>query len=242
MDGDDICFPNRFIDQVTILDKNTNIDLVAGNFEVINQQSEYLYRELVLTDPEDLNRAFFLRNPIAHGSVMFRKSLIDTVGPYSDAYGPTEDLELWMRVIKHSNVSSTGTPVYRWRVNMNGITMSNNSESIRQSQRHIAERWKHASPVFLSRRELLKKNRHYYETDKLHGAYYKQRFMADTSQIAAKMIAKGHVWWGVRQLFVIASTGRTGIKTVLVRIHLISFGRIASFRKKIPFGSKGPVD
>ncbi len=47
MDGDDVSFPNRFADQIKILDKNPDVVLVAGDFEIIYQNGEYLYRVLV---------------------------------------------------------------------------------------------------------------------------------------------------------------------------------------------------
>lgn len=228
MDGDDVCFSNRFADQVAILNTQPNVILVAGDFEVINHRSEFLYRELVFPENDALQRALYLRNPIAHGSTMFRKSAINTVGGYRDLFGPTEDLDLWMRLSRVGEFAATGTSVYKWRMNQNGLTLSNNKESIRQGAVHIERRWKEIEPTTLSRQELIDICHHYLITYKDKGVHYKYDYLTDTSQLAARLFKHGHTSKGLKQLIVVASTGRVGIGIALKRISLIINGRLQS--------------
>jgi glycosyltransferase involved in cell wall biosynthesis len=236
MDGDDICFPNRFEDQIEILENNRDIVMVAGDFEVIDQASEFLYRELVLPDNDGIKRAFYLRNVVAHGSTIFKKSAIQKVGGYRSDFGPTEDLDLWMRLSKLGDFASTATPVYKWRMNKSGITLSNNSEAMRQGKAHIDQHWKEDQPMYLTRKELMKKASSYYLDYEKHGAYYKQLLLTDTSQIAAKLFTHGYRLKGVKQLIVVASTGRVGLRTALKRVHLIGQGHYNKLRKYAKFG------
>jgi glycosyltransferase involved in cell wall biosynthesis len=233
MDGDDISFPNRFTDQVKILDADPEVVLVAGNFEVIDQASEFLYRGLVVPDNDYLQRAFYLRNAIAHGSVMFRKSVVQRIGGYSDKCGPTEDLELWMRLLKEGDFAATDSPVYKWRMNQGGLTLSNNAESIRQSQLHIEKRWQEGQPKYLSRDEIIKRANYYCTNYKKYGAHYKNLLLIDTSQIAVKLIAHGHKLEGIKQLVAVASTGRMGLKFVMERIHLVIQGQYNNIKEHV---------
>lgn len=226
MDGDDISFPNRFKEQVAILEKSPDIVLVAGDFEVIDESSQTIYREQVAPDNEFIQRAFYLRNAIAHGSVMFRKSALNSVGYYSDAYGPTEDMELWMRLLEHGDFTATGTSIYRWRVNSQGITSTNNPESVRQATKHLHRRWKKKIPRYLTRKALLRKTRGYLIDFEKNGQHYKQAFLTDTAQIAVKYAAHGYRKLALRQLLAVAMTGRQGLYTAIARIKSVINGRL----------------
>jgi glycosyltransferase involved in cell wall biosynthesis len=225
MDGDDICFSNRFTDQVAILDKNPKVVLVAGDFEVINQESEFMYRELLLPEDDDLKQALYLRNPIAHGSTMFRKAVVESIGGYRDLYGPTEDMDLWIRLSHKGEFATTTTSVYKWRMNQNGLTLSKNEESIAQSKAHIERRWDERKPSTRTRRQLLTKTRHYLAAYK-NGVHYKHDYLNDMSQLAVKLFTHGKKTDGLKQLIAVASTGRVGLKIVLNRVRLIIYGRL----------------
>jgi glycosyltransferase involved in cell wall biosynthesis len=237
MDGDDISFPNRFADQVAVLDEKPDVVLIAGLFEVIDQSSEFLYRELVLPQDDELKRSLYLRNPIAHGSTMFRKSIVQKIGGYRDLYGPTEDLDLWMRLSKEGKFEAVPTPVYRWRMNQNGLTLTNNKESIAQSREHIERHWQDIPLSQLpTRKQIIERANYYRFNYDKYGAHYKYDFLMDCAQFAAKLIAHKHPWTATKQLFIIASTGRTGAKIVLKRIHLVSQGHYNKLRRKARFG------
>lgn len=226
MDGDDISFPNRFKEQVAILERDPSIVLVAGDFEVIDESSQTMYREQVAPDNEFIQRAFYLRNAIAHGSVMFRKSAIESIGHYSNEYGPTEDMELWMRLLDYGKFSATGTSIYRWRVNSQGITSTNNPESIRQATEHLHRRWAKNTPEYLTRKALLRKTRSYLIDFERNGQQYKHAFLTDTAQIAVKYASHGHRKLAAQQLLAVAVTGRQGLRIVAQRIKSVIGGRL----------------
>ncbi len=226
MDGDDISFPSRFQEQVDILNTKPDVVLVAGDFEVIDELSCTMYREAVAPDDEFIQRAFYLRNAIAHGSVMFRKSIVESLGGYSDKYGPTEDMALWMHLSKKGRFAATGTCVYRWRVNRNGITSTNNPESVRQAMKHLERRWKEGKPHLLNRRVLIRKLNEYYIDFGNSGEEYKRRFLADTAHIAVKYFRQGNRFNSLKQLLVVASLNLQGFHiatnrvAVTLRAHL----------------------
>ncbi len=225
MDGDDISFLNRFMDQVKILDSDPKVALVAGNFEVINQASEFLYKETVVPDNDFIQRAFYLRNAIAHGSVMFRKKLFNQVGGYRNDFGPTEDIDLWMRLLKTGKFVATGTSLYRWRLNQGGITMTNNSESRRQSDAHIERRWQEGSPKYINRHEIIKKINMYKKKYSNFGGQYSNLFMIDTCQIASRLYSHGQKLNAIKQLIAVSRSGRMGRKWAYERIRYALHGK-----------------
>lgn len=230
MDGDDVSLPNRLKEQVDVFLSNEKIILVAGDFDIIDEESDFMYREMVAPDDSDIKRGFLFRNPIAHGSVMIRKDILENPGPYRDIYGPTEDLDLWIRLMDSGEFSATGTTVYRWRVNTKGITSTNNSRSINESKQHFLRLWKStdasATPI-ISRSELSAHGSSFTKKYKKRGHYYKQVYLKDLSQLSIRYITKGHIVKGLTQLLIITSTGRTGVKIVANRFALIIKGRFS---------------
>lgn len=102
MDADDISFPKRLEKQCEFLDRNADIGLVSGLVEFVGDEarskgfSEYVTQLNAWKTNDDMYKYRFVESPFAHPSVMFRKSLVDTFGYYSEENIP-EDYELWLR-------------------------------------------------------------------------------------------------------------------------------------------------
>lgn len=99
MDSDDISFANRFQQQIQVLQKNADIDLVGawiaefeGNIENVSS-----YRRTPETHDE-IVRFSKRRSPFNHPSVVFRKAAILEAGGYH-SYGTFEDYILWARFL-----------------------------------------------------------------------------------------------------------------------------------------------
>ena len=100
LDADDAMPADRLAKQATFLDENSGIGLVSGQVRFISENAEgydaYVAQINSWQTEEDIRRYRFVESPVAHPSVMFRRSLIETYGDYSTAEVP-EDYELWMR-------------------------------------------------------------------------------------------------------------------------------------------------
>jgi hypothetical protein len=212
MDGDDVCFPNRFSDQIKILDNNPDIALVAGNFEVINEASEFLYRDFVIPDDQCIQLAFYLRNAIAHGSVMFRKSIVKELGGYSDKCGPTEDMELWMRLLKDNKFTATDSFVYKWRVNQKGITSQNNAQSRARAEEHLKTRWSQLPPTNMSKKDISRISNRLLIDFAQNGPQYRNMFILDLSSIAIKTFFIGSKKQAIYQFLEILTSGKKNFK------------------------------
>lgn len=106
MDADDVSLPERLELQCQFLDEHPDVGLVGtcvaygGDREQQQGYAEYVdwSNALVTEDAIRLNR--FVESPFAHPSVMFRRSLIEEWGGYSEKEEP-EDYELWLRWFSH---------------------------------------------------------------------------------------------------------------------------------------------
>lgn len=100
LDADDAMPADRLALQACFLDENSGIGLVSGHVRFISENAEgydaYVNEINGWLSEQDIRRYRFVESPVAHPSVMFRRSLIDQYGNYSTEAIP-EDYELWMR-------------------------------------------------------------------------------------------------------------------------------------------------
>jgi glycosyltransferase involved in cell wall biosynthesis len=237
MDADDVSFPRRFQQQIDVFDKHKDVVLVAGGFEIIDEEGEFLYREVVPANDRDIKRSMLLRNPIAHGSVMFRKEACIKVGMYSDAFGPTEDFELWSRLSTVGKFYGLEAAIFKWRINRKGISSNSNKLQLEIMKRHTAALWAVEFPNVLSAAQLRTDGRHYFQTYKKRGFDMRALILSDNAQIGLKMITHGRPLKGIHQLFAVATSTRTGLKLALrkTRVALIG-GTKSTIRRYVKYG------
>ena len=126
MDSDDICFSNRFAEQVRFLEENNNIDIVGSNVQYIGNRSGF---SRFFTNSEEIRCMMLFQSPFNHPSVMFRSS---TVNRYSLNYDSTlkaEDYDLWTRCsmideIKFANISKI---LLKYRIHSKQVSKVNSS-------------------------------------------------------------------------------------------------------------------
>ena len=100
MDTDDVALPARFRDQKTFLLRQQDVDVVGGWIEEINETGAL--RNKTVKYPLDHNscRAFFkYRDPVAHPSVMFRRTFFEKAGCYLPVR-KNQDTYLWAQGFK----------------------------------------------------------------------------------------------------------------------------------------------
>ena len=110
MDTDDVCLKNRFKVQLERIVSNEDIAVLGSNVELIDDNSvDIIKNRNVPISDTDIRKIMPYKNPFNHPSVVFRKSLIQKVGGYSDLY-LYEDWFLWFKLsqledVKFENMS-----------------------------------------------------------------------------------------------------------------------------------------
>lgn len=111
MDADDISTIDRFEKQMAYLKQHTNIDVVGGSIDEIDENGNRRGKVVVYPEcPEECKAFFSKRNPHAHPAVLFRKSFFDKLNgkKYRPEYRQNQDTMLWydgmMAGTQHANV------------------------------------------------------------------------------------------------------------------------------------------
>jgi glycosyltransferase involved in cell wall biosynthesis len=101
MDADDYAYPTRLEKQLAYLQQNPQIALVSSLVRQVQRDSGAGYAHYVdwintLQTPMQMQLAQFVESPIAHPTVLFRRSMLDRLGVYREGDFP-EDYDLWLR-------------------------------------------------------------------------------------------------------------------------------------------------
>jgi hypothetical protein len=224
MDADDISMPERLGFQFEALTNDPKLVLVGCSYNIVDQKGKILDTKFVPTLDEDCKRALWIGNPFAHGSVAFRKQAVIKAGGYKEKVGPIEDYELWIRLAKLGKFSALPRVLFSYRLNNEGISLTNNSEQQRLKEELISKMWAGAQPKFINYSQLKEKFRHYIAyTEPNYAINAKQQVTRDIVTVAFKTIRfKKNILGAVKQLLIVSFSGRTGLKIVIAKILNLS--------------------
>ena len=101
MDSDDICLKDRFEKQIKYFNENPNATVASGYI------SEFKYNpgdiqsvRKVPLDHDKIASCLKWRNAFNHMTVMFKKSVVLSVGGYNNKLTYFEDYDLWIRLVQ----------------------------------------------------------------------------------------------------------------------------------------------
>lgn len=231
MDADDISIPERLEEQYNILEKNPKIILACSSFEVFSDDGEFQYKDTVPPDNIAIKQSLYVRNPIANGSTLIRKSALEDIGLFDDVFA--EDLHMWIKLFDRGEFQSTGTVLYRWRMNPNGLTLTNNSLTHHKSLNYISELWQKYPPTISSRRDLRRHSQKYIEEYGKRGRNYREIYLVDASRLASRFINHNNFMHGLRQLLNVALSSKAGFRIALQRIYFVIRGKISYPKKNL---------
>jgi glycosyltransferase EpsE len=100
MDSDDISILDRIEKQVKFMEANSSVSILGTGIIIIDENGEIKGERKYKSSFEEIKKSMFFRNPLAHPSTLFRKEIIDKIGPYDEKFIMAEDYELWLRAIK----------------------------------------------------------------------------------------------------------------------------------------------
>lgn len=95
MDSDDISHPQRFEKQVAFLNEHPEVSVVGGSLQEFNSDNICLnVRHYPHNDTEVL-KYIYKASPLAHPTVMIRRSLFVSGLRYNEKYRTSQDIALW---------------------------------------------------------------------------------------------------------------------------------------------------
>ncbi|MBF0186879.1 MAG: glycosyltransferase [Magnetococcales bacterium] len=104
MDADDRMRPERLYRQVIAMDRDPTLDLVASRVHLFPEEEiqaglrTYVHWQNRCLTPHDHRHEIYWESPLAHPSVMFRRSTVMALGGYRNGDFP-EDYDLWLRMV-----------------------------------------------------------------------------------------------------------------------------------------------
>ena len=106
MDADDISLPERFEKQLEYLKEHPEVDMVGGAINEIDENGKDRGKVTKYPCcPNDCRAFFAKRNPVAHPTVIFRRSFFEKTGwAYPTDFVRNEDTRLWHEGYKHGCV------------------------------------------------------------------------------------------------------------------------------------------
>jgi glycosyltransferase involved in cell wall biosynthesis len=137
MDADDIAILDRFQKQIDFLTNNTEIDIVGGAIREIDEKGNDRHKTVYYPlTPQECKRFFAKRNPVAHSTVIFRRSFFEKVDwAYPTDFVRNEDTRLWHEGYKHGcMIANIPDVVLNFRVTDSMFKQRRNGLSFAKSQ------------------------------------------------------------------------------------------------------------
>jgi len=133
IDSDDVWAIDKLEKQVEVLDSDSELYLLATDKQYINYKGEFHNHKTdePIFSYQNIKRNILKNNFICHSSVMFRRSIIDSVGFYNEKYKNSEDYEYWLRIIKQHKVEILPEKLTFYRVYNEMTSLMRRKEQIR---------------------------------------------------------------------------------------------------------------
>lgn len=124
MDADDISKPERFLEQVNIFKKNSNISIVGSWIDEFNESDGRIFSDTIRKVPEKTEQILkMLKHTCCfnHPTVMYKKSKIKEVGSYNQDF-LLEDYYLWIRLaMSNASMYNIQKSLLLFRIDENSI-------------------------------------------------------------------------------------------------------------------------
>lgn len=117
-DSDDVSLENRLEQEVEFLEENPEYGIVGGHNLIINEKSEVIAKRKYETDYKKIRKNILIQSPLSQPSVMIRKSSIEKVGIYNEAFQYCEDYDLWIRILTHFKIINIDKFLLKYRISI----------------------------------------------------------------------------------------------------------------------------
>lgn len=118
-DADDMWRPDKIDQQLPLLEQDPQVGVVYGNYCLLiggEEQAVGNKAKEFLPYSGSVTRELFLGNFVPFGTAMVRRSLIEELGAFNEAYRMGIDWELWLRLSTKCCFANTDAVVYVYRI------------------------------------------------------------------------------------------------------------------------------
>ena len=131
-DADDISRGDRFEVQAAYLDREPSIAAVGSRAEVIDRAGMVVGSLVAARGPQAVRRGLLtLRTTPVHGSMMLRRSAVQSIGGYRPAFAAGQDYDLWLRLSERHDLDNLPEALYRWRLDAESVYATRRATQLR---------------------------------------------------------------------------------------------------------------
>jgi glycosyltransferase involved in cell wall biosynthesis len=146
IDQDDRALPKRLSAQILFLQTHPQIGVVGSAYRIIDATGTVIGIRYPLCMPHQVKRHLFIGNPFCHGSVVFHKHIVLSVGGY-DHEAPIEDYELWSRLAGVTQITNLPDVLYDYRIGLDtSMVIVNKEKFVKETEKIRCRVWEHAIP------------------------------------------------------------------------------------------------
>lgn len=132
MDGDDICYPDRFEKQLDWLKKNPELMLISCRTRMFGEEDLV---SVIQGTPEQLQAMMLIRPVLAHPGFMMRRELLDAGFTYDESYRSAQDYNFAVRVARKFQIGITPQILLNYRVHKKQVSSKKGSEQSANADR-----------------------------------------------------------------------------------------------------------
>jgi len=122
LDCGDLCHPNKFNKQLNFLNSNPNIYLLGTWANALDLNGNLLF---ILKHPylyQIIKKKMYLNSMFVHPSVVFRSSIVESVGYYPTNYKAAEDYAFFFKIIKQFEAANLPEVLLDYIIDDNSIS------------------------------------------------------------------------------------------------------------------------
>ncbi len=102
IDAGDTWAPDKLEKQMAYVDTHPDVGLLGTCFTAVNVQTGEAHVQRRPVAQEEILEAIWRTCPFTHSTILFQKALTDTYGGYDPAYRYAQDLDLYFRLVFHT--------------------------------------------------------------------------------------------------------------------------------------------
>lgn len=126
MDADDISLPERLAKQVDFMETHPEIGALGTCFATFGNET---HQEWLPVNPDETKCHLLFHSPLAHPSVMLRKSILSEHGiNYNGDYKHAEDYHLWVQLSTKTQLTNLPNVLLYYRVHDKQVSIQKNQE------------------------------------------------------------------------------------------------------------------
>ena len=115
MDSDDICYSNRFEDQINFLKENKDYALVGSDIIMIDENGRKIGLRNFPQTYSEIKAKIPIYITFGHSAVMFKKDAFEKLGGYDENLENAEDYDLWLKFIRKYKCANLNQPLLQCR-------------------------------------------------------------------------------------------------------------------------------